>query len=441
MTVYGVDAIDAAFAATNGDRPRLIVRRSDLVTPLARDQANELGVEIVVESSNVPPQVKAAPANLFRRPGFPAIAPQHPTDVLTAAQPTLHRAPSPALYRRGAPLAPMLLPSSTRPRDLAALSSTQTSRVARVVVLGAGHVGMIAAMRLAEADLIDEIVLVDVADGLAAGMALDISHSAGILGFTTRLRGEMTVEAAGAASYTIITAGKARKPGMSRSDLVEVNAAILGDLARSVATVSPNGVILVVTNPLDEMTEHVWQQSGLPSSRVIGMAGVLDTARLTSLIGQTGLARSDQIHGFALGSHGDEMVVPRSLLTVNGKPLAEQIDSPTLDAIVLRTRDSGAEVVGLLKTGSAFITPGLSAAQMVIGMIRNEDRIVAATVRASGEYGIDATYIGLPVRLAKDGLHSIVELDLTRDELTELASAAARITERISSIPAEAIRS
>lgn len=430
MTVYGVDSIDEAIVAANGGHAKLVVRRGDLVTPLARDQANEAGVEIIFDTLPAGLGPAGREVNLIRsspsRPGSPSVS-------MTGAPPLLSP-PSPALYRRGAPIEPRLLPHTrdkSASRDPAALSGAPVTRVARVVIVGAGHVGMITAMRLAESDLIDEIVLVDVADGLADGMALDISHSAGLLGFTTTLRGEQTVEAAGPASYTVITAGRARQPGMSRRDLADTNASIVGALARSIATTSPTGVILVVTNPLDEMTEHVWRLSGLPSSRVIGMAGVLDTARFTSLVGQTGIARPDEIQGFALGSHGDEMIIPKSLLKANGKALAGQVDRNTLDAIITRTRDSGAEVVGLLKTGSAFITPGLSAAKMVISMIRDDDRIISATVRPSGEYGIDGTYVGLPARLGKGGLRSIVELELASDERAAIVSAAARIADRV----------
>ncbi|MCU1479365.1 MAG: malate dehydrogenase [Subtercola sp.] len=424
MTVYGVDSIDAAIAAAAGGSAVLNVGRRDVVTPLARDHALENNVEIVVsESARSVTGSEPRPAALS----------------LTASPPPAQISPSPALYRRGAPLAARFLPRSRQKVASSPAgrfdSPSRSRRVPRVVVVGSGRVGMIAAMRLAESDLIDEVVLVDVADGLAAGTALDISHSAGLLGFSTALRGEVTVEAAGPADFTVITAGRARQPGMSRSDLTEVNAAIVGGLARSVARVSPAGVIVVVTNPLDEMTAHVWKMSELPSSRVIGMAGVLDTARFTSLLGGTGLAKPSQIEGMALGSHGEEMFIPRSLMSANGKPVTGQIDNEALEAVVARTRDSGAEVVALLKTGSAFITPGLAAARMVITMILDDDRVIAATVRPSGEYGIDGTYVGLPVRLGRNGLKSIAMLDLDPTEQRALTQAAARIAERVASAP------
>jgi len=428
MTVFGIAAIDEAFSAANGGQARLVVAKGDLVTPLAREQAKDAGVEIVIVESRVGRESEARhePQRQDRLPR-PALR----GSSLGAEAPPLPSPPSPAFYRRGAPVEPIKLPRGSSSARSRAPSSAPIARIERVVVVGAGHVGTITAMRLAESDLIDEIVLVDVADGLAEGMALDISHSASLLGFTTSMRGERTIETAGQAAYTVITAGKARQPGMSRGDLATTNAAIVGSLAREIARISPAGVILVVTNPLDEMTEHAWRVSGLPSSRVIGMAGVLDTARFASLVGQTGIARADEVHGLALGSHGHEMVIPKSLAQANGKPLAEHVDTSTLDTIIMRTRDSGAEVVGLLKSGSAFITPGLSAAQMVIKMIREDDSIISATVRPSGEYGIDGTYIGLPVRLGQNGLRSILEVELAPNELQALSVAAAKLTDRM----------
>ena len=428
MTVYGIDDIDAVITSAGGGTAHLTVGRGDIVTPLARDHANESGVDIIVEEG-------AAPAHRAIRISPPG---RGPATALIGGTLAPDVSPSPALYRRGAPLQTRFLPRSRRTAvsrgAVDAPDGTPARRVSRVVVVGAGRVGMITAMRLAETDLIDEIVLVDVMVGLAAGTALDISHSAGLLGFSTRLRGEPTVAAAGSAAYTVITAGRARQPGMSRSDLAGTNAAIVGTLAEAIAVTSPDGVIVVVTNPLDEMTEHAWRRSGLPSGRVIGMAGVLDTARFASLLSLTGIASAAEIRGLALGSHGNEMVIPRSLVTVNGSPAVGRIDEAVLEAVIARTRDSGAEVVGLLKTGSAFITPGLSAAQMVIAMIREDDRVVTATVRPSGQYGVDETYIGLPVRLGRHGLASIVELDLNPDERRAIVSAASRIDERVRSV-------
>ncbi len=460
MTVYGADAARSAAA---GDA-RLRIGPRDVVTPLAREVAAELGVEIVVSVPQDPPPttrtvtnraegtaaaMPQAHAGTVRRdfaptfteparsaanpPGTPKPVPIKTFAVAGTAPPPL-RPPSPALFRRGAPLAPEVL---DRPVGSAGERGElkPSGRTGRVVVVGAGHVGMITAMRLAEADLIDEIVLVDIVEGLAAGIALDITHTAALLDFTTRVRGVTSVEEAGPADYVVITAGRPRQPGMSRTDLVTTNAAIVGELARRVAAVSPDAVLVVVTNPLDEMTYQAWRACGFPARRVLGMAGVLDTARLQALVGLTGVDRADRVRAVALGSHGDEMVIPLSQATVAGGPLADRLPPATLTALVDRTRDSGAEVVGLLTSGSAFMAPGTSAAHMVLAMARGSREVVPATVRAEGQYGIRDVFVGLPVRLGRHGVTEIVELDLTAEERAALRSAAERIAERVARLP------
>jgi len=289
---------------------------------------------------------------------------------------------------------------------------------------------MITAMRLADADLFGEVVLVDVDEGRAAGIALDLTHSAALAGFATRIRGVGTVEAAGPADYVVVTAGKARQPGMSRGDLIRTNAAIVGDVARRVAATSPQAVMVVVTNPLDEMTQHAWQVSGFPSSRVIGMAGVLDTARFQALAALNGATRADRVRAWALGSHGEEMVIPLSQASADGRPL----DQSQLTETVERARGSGAEVVGLLKTGSAFLAPGMSAARMVLAMARGTGEVMPAAVLADGSYGIRDVYVGLPARLGPRGVVGIVELPLRPEELTALRRAAERIRERLAGL-------
>lgn len=413
MSVFGVDDVEAA-AATR----RLVLGPKDRLTPLARDRAEELEVAIVVAGSSG----HAPSSTLHSSPHTPG------TMNLTDTAP-LPVPPSPALFRRGAPF-PLLRGRSIGPRASVAAVSSPTTRVGRVVVVGAGNVGTHAAMRLAETDLVDEIVLVDIVEGLAKGVALDLTHAAGLLRFATRIRGEVSVEAAGRADYTIITAGRPRQPGMSRTDLTATNAEIVAPLARAVGAVSPDGVIIVVTNPLDEMTELAWTQSGLPSSRVIGMAGLLDSARFQALAGGALDARPDSVSALALGSHGDEMIVPLSQAHFEGGSLRDRLGS-RLTAIVDRTRASGAEVVGLLGKGSAFITPGLAAATMVEAMIESDGRIVSATVRPDGHYGISGVYVGLPVRLRRDGLAEIVQVQLSDEELAEVRAAAEQIRERV----------
>jgi malate dehydrogenase len=245
------------------------------------------------------------------------------------------------------------------------------------------------------------------------------------------VRGTRTVEDAGPADYVVITAGRARQPGMSRSDLVSTNAAIVGDVASRVASTSAHAVIVVVTNPLDEMTQHAWQVSGFPAERVVGMAGVLDTGRFQALAALTGVARPDRIEAVALGSHGEEMVIPLSQARVGSRPLTDLVERPVLDAVVDRARGSGAEVVGLLKTGSAFLAPGMSAARMVLAMAGDTGEVMPAAVLADGSYGIRDVYLGLPARLGRRGVREIVELDLRPEELAALRDAAERIRARL----------
>ncbi len=302
-------------------------------------------------------------------------------------------------------------------------------------MVGAGHVGAVAAMRLAESDLFDEVVLTDIVEGLAAGIALDLWHGAGLCGSSTRITGADSVDGVAGCDYVIVTAGRPRKPGMSRTDLTNVNAEIVGSVSERIKVVAPNAVVVVVSNPLEEMTHVAQVKTGFPAERVLGMAGVLDTARFSSLVGLTGKVRPDQVVAYALGSHGPEMVVPLSQAFGGGKKLTEMIDRPTLDAIVERTRDSGAEVVSLLKTGSAYFSPGQSAALMVITMAQDDrSQILACAVVPNGQYGLRNTRVGLPVRLGRRGLAEIVELPLEPAERAALTDAAARLAERISTV-------
>lgn len=423
MTVFGAGDVEAAVPTGV-----LRVAARDVVTPLARERARELGVEIVearpetaarpASATTPTPRATATssvpPPRAPTRPARPSPAGVRPA----TAQPPM-RPPSGALFRRGAPL-----PAVVRPGG-------GGGSTGRVVVVGAGHVGMITAMRLADADVFAEVVLTDIDEGRAQGIALDLTHTAALSGFATRIRGTATVEDAGTADYVVITAGRARQPGMSRPDLVSTNAAIVGDVAQRVARTSPDAVIVVVTNPLDEMTQHAWQSSGFPAERVIGMAGVLDTARFQALVGLTGAGRAERVDALALGSHGEEMVIPLSRATSDGQRLTDRMARADLDAAVTRARGSGAEVVGLLKTGSAFMAPGLSAARMVLAMVGETGDVMSAAVLADGAYGIRDVYVGLPVRLGRRGVREIVELELAPDELAALRTAADRIRERV----------
>jgi len=410
MSVIGVDAVEDASASG-----RLVLARGDRMTPLARDRAAELGVEIV-----------EGVADRVTGPASPTVSDGIVPRIALGGPGALPSPPVPAFFRRGAPFP-----------GLRGRTVPSSSRIPRVTVIGAGNVGTHAAMRLAETDLVDEIVLVDVVEGLARGVALDLTHAAGLLGFSTRVRGEATVEAAGRADYTIMTAGRPRQPGMSRTDLTATNAAIVGDLAAAVGRVSPEGVIVVVTNPLDEMTELAWRRSGLPPARVVGMAGLLDSSRFQALAGIVAGVRADGVAGLALGSHGDEMVFPASQARIGADAATARL-SDRFAATVERARDSGAEVVGLLGKGSAFITPGLAAARMVEHMIRADGSVLSATVRPRGEYGIADVYVGLPVRLGRHGLAEIVNLPLDAEETAALRAAAEKIRARVGELSSSA---
>lgn len=461
MSVVGTAAVESAAASNSA---RLSVGPTDLVTPLAREKARDLGIEIVLAEAGAgsrrgagtthtgaaigtmriggPVGIRTSGQTVTEPPRRAGASPQFsgiPGREEEAPEPI--RPPSGALFRRGSPLAPAVRPDRLRSTTSASDSSTGTHSagahsVGRVVVAGAGNVGMIAAMRLAETDLIDEVVLVDIAGSRAAGIALDITHAAPLLGFSTRVRGATSMAEAGPADYVVITAGRARTPGMSRSDLVETNSAIVGGLARDAVAESPDAVLLIVTNPLDEMTQHAQAVTGLPTDRVIGMAGVLDSSRFVALTGLS--ARSDprNVKALALGSHGDEMVLPLSQASIDGRPLSDVLDPGTVDGLVDRARNSGGEVVGLLETGSAFLTPGLSAAHMVEEMIRGTGNVLAATVAPNGRYGIESGYVGLPVRLGRRGLAEVVELPLSEGELRDLRRAAESIRQRVGELEA-----
>ncbi|PBC35214.1 lactate dehydrogenase [Rhodococcus sp. ACS1] len=429
MTVFGVDAVQSAGTG------ELVVGAKDIVTPLARELARERGVTIVVASAH--PPSSPVTANQSLPPAPVAVAPvfARPSSNGSQSPPAPLKPPAPALYRRGAPLHPAVAPAALHePRTRRPELPSAAKSVGRVLVVGAGHVGMITAMKLAEANIIEEVVLVDIAEGLAAGIALDLTHSTALLGFDTKVRGVTSLAEAGAAEFVVITAGRARQPGMSRTDLVEVNAGIVGALARDAAGISPHTVLLVVTNPLDEMTHHAWRASGLPANRVIGMAGVLDSSRFQALTGLAVDSSPSSVRALALGSHGDEMVIPLSQARVGGTTITDAIPQAEVTALVDRARNSGAEVVGLLKSGSAFFAPGASAARMVLAMATNSDEIIAATVCANGQYGIADGYVGLPARLGRTGLREIVELPLSADELASVRTAAARIAERVADL-------
>lgn len=397
MTIIGAQDVEAAGGA-------ITVAAGDVVTPLARDRARELGIEIRVAGSPT-----LAPT--------PPPPPPAPGGATTVAAEALN-----ALYRRGAPVAAPLAPGRPGPGR------------ARVAVVGAGHVGSIAALHLAASDLFASVTLIDVVEGLAAGVALDLWHSAGLGGFATEIRGSSSLADLSGSDYVIVTAGRARKPGMTRTDLTQANADIVGPVADQIRAAAPDSVVVVVTNPLEEMTHLTQVRTGFRPERVLGMAGVLDSARFAALAALTGIGRPDEVQVYALGSHGPEMVIPLSQATVRGRPIREVVDAATLAAVTERARDSGAEVVSLLKSGSAYFAPGRSAAEMVCEMASGQGRVLACAVAPQGEYGLRDTRVGLPVRLGPGGLEAIVALPLEPEELDQLRRAAQSLRERIHAV-------
>jgi malate dehydrogenase len=328
-----------------------------------------------------------------------------------------------ALYRRGAPV-PAALRADHDPR------AAPDARP-KIAVVGAGHVGAMTALRLSETSLFSRTMLIDIVPGLAAGLALDMWHSAGLRGFTTRIEGSTDLAALEGADYIVVTAGRPRQPGMSRTDLTGVNAEIISGVAEGIRRHAPRAVVVVVTNPLEEMTHLMAARTGFPPERVVGMAGVLDSARFCSLVALTGIARPQDVKAIALGSHGAEMVIPLSQASANGQPLEQLVPEAQLAAIIERARDSGAEVVKLLQKGSAYFSPAESAAAMIVAMVRESEATIAACVQSRGAYGLADTRIGLPVKLGREGVKEIVRLSLRDDELAALAEAARSIAARI----------
>jgi malate dehydrogenase len=301
-------------------------------------------------------------------------------------------------------------PTTSRPRihDMAALG--------RIVVLGAGNIGGSLAQRLAEADLAAEVVLVDIVDGLPQGKALDIAESAPILGFSTKVTGSTSLDAIRGAEIVVETAGLARKPGMSRSDLLEKNAAIVEAHADAVRASAPHAVCLVVTNPVDVMTHYFREHSGLPPSRVFGESGTLDAARFRYFVAEAlGVAPRD-VTAVVLGTHGDTMVPLLSLSSVSGIPLTHLLSAERLQHIIERTKDGGAEVVNLLKTGSAYFAPTASQVELVRAIAGNEHRLLSASAHLDGPYGERGVYVGVPVVIGRAGVERILEVELAPAE-------------------------
>lgn len=303
----------------------------------------------------------------------------------------------------------------------------------KVTVIGAGHVGATVAQRLAEKELSD-VVLVDILEGPPQGKALDLAEAAPIEKHDARLTGSNGYEATEGSEIVIITAGIARKPGMSRDDLLKTNAGIMKSVTEQAARFSPDAVLIVVSNPLDAMCHVAYEVSGFPGSRVIGMAGVLDSARFRTFISMELDVSVENTHAFVLGGHGDTMVPLPRYSTVAGIPITELLSQERIDALVERTAKGGAEIVGLLKTGSAYYAPASAAVEMAESILKDKKKILPCAALLQGEYGIRDLFIGVPVKLGKNGVEEIIEINLTVEEQVSLNKSADAVRDLVEAL-------
>lgn len=300
----------------------------------------------------------------------------------------------------------------------------------KTTVIGAGNVGATAAQRLAEKQLCD-VVLIDIAEGLPQGKALDLAEAAPIEKHDAHITGSNMYEASKDSDIVIITAGIPRKPGMSRDDLLTTNAGIMKSVTKQVAKFSPDAVLIIVSNPLDAMCHVAFDASGFPKNRVIGMAGVLDSARFRSFIAMELNVSVESTHAFVLGGHGDTMVPLPRYSNVAGIPITELLTKEKIDVLVDRTRKGGAEIVSLLKTGSAFYAPASAAVEMAEAILKDSKKILPCAAYLQGEYGINNLFIGVPVKLGAKGIEDILEITLTETESDDLKKSADAVQELV----------
>jgi malate dehydrogenase len=305
-----------------------------------------------------------------------------------------------------------------------------------ITVVGAGNVGATTAQRVAEKQLARRVVMVDVVDGIPQGKALDQYQSAPIEGFDSRVIGTNGYDETAGSDIVIITAGIARKPGMSRDDLLATNAGIVRAVGEQIRRTSPNAIVIVVSNPLDVMSYVAKEATGFPRERVIGMAGVLDTARYRAFLAAALDVSVLDIQAMVLGGHGDTMVPLLSYTTVSGIPVTQLLDKATLDAIVDRTRNGGAEIVKYLKTGSAYYAPSAAAVQMAEAIVLDQRRILPCAAWLEGEYGHTGIFLGVPCKLGRRGIERIIEVELTADERSQLDKSAAAVREPMGALAA-----
>ncbi len=305
----------------------------------------------------------------------------------------------------------------------------------KVTVIGAGNVGATTAQQIIETGLAD-VVLVDIVEGLPQGKALDLAEAAPVVGYDVRITGTNDYADTAHSKIIVVTSGLARQPGMSRDDLMAKNAGIVGAVVKQAAAVSPGAIIIVVTNPLDAMCHVALKASGFPPERVIGMAGVLDSARFRAFIAAELEVSVRDIRAFVLGGHGDTMVPLPRYSTVGGVPITELMSAERIEQLVERTRNGGAEVVALLKTGSAYYAPAASVVEMVEAILRDRRRILPCAAYLRGEYGIDGLYVGVPIVLGNGGMEKVIEISLTDDERAAFNRSAEAVRGLLAKLPA-----
>ena len=305
----------------------------------------------------------------------------------------------------------------------------------KVTVIGAGNVGATTAQRIAEAGLAD-VVLVDIVEGMPQGKGLDLAEAAPVVGHDAMVVGTNDYADTAGSDIIVVTSGIPRKPGMSRDDLIATNAGIVGTVVKAAAAVSPDAILIVVTNPLDVMCHVAMRASGFPRERVLGMAGVLDSARFRTFIAMEMGVSVEDVHAFVLGGHGDTMVPLSRYSTVAGVPITELLPADRVQALEQRTANGGAEIVALLKTGSAFYAPAASTFEMVDSILRDRKRVLPCATMLQGEFGVDGLFVGVPIVLGRGGLERVFEIELTADEQAAFDKSVAAVRELVAALPA-----
>jgi malate dehydrogenase len=300
----------------------------------------------------------------------------------------------------------------------------------QVTVVGAGNVGASVAQRVAEASLAD-VVLIDIVDGLPQGKALDLAEAAPVVGHDMKVTGTNDYADTAGSDIVVVTSGLARQPGMSRDDLLSKNAGIVRSVVQQAISHSPDAILIIVTNPLDAMCHVALEASGLPPNKVIGMAGVLDSARFRTFIAQELGVSVSSTHAFVLGGHGDTMVPLPRYSTAGGVPITELMDAGRIEELVTRTRNGGAEIVALLKTGSAYYAPAASVTQMVDSILNDRNQILPCASLLQGQYGVDGLFVGVPVKLGRSGITEVIEIELADDERAAFNKSADSVRELV----------